>query len=177
MKSFFWFIFLSLFICHECKSQQIVEDIGHGIQIGLPLSALGLTILEKDKKGAIQLLTSFTVQTATVLSVKRIVNRKRPNGKNYSFPSGHTAVSFMSSTFIWKRYGWEYGIPATVLAGFVGYSRAGTDNPVHYYSDVFVGAALGILTSWIFTKKKENVSIELQGDTSHVSLGLTWKLQ
>lgn len=155
----------------DVLAQDWVEPVGHGIQIGLPLSALAITALERDKKGAVQVLTSFAVETVTVLSMKRIINRQRPNGGKYGFPSGHTAVAFMSSTFLWKRYGWHYGVPATALAAFVGYSRAGTDDPVHYYSDVFAGAAIGILTSYLFTSRRaDHVSVGMSGSLSSMQL-------
>lgn len=160
------------------SSQQVIEDAGHGIQIGLPISALTLSILKKDKKGSIQLLKSLVLETIAVHGLKRGINRTRPNGRNYSFPSGHTAVSFMSATYIWKRYGWQLGVPAGVLASFVGYSRAGIDEPVHYYSDVFAGAAIGIASSLLFTKKyKSDLNIEVIGDTSFVGIKLNYILK
>ena len=152
-------------------SQQIVEDIGHYMQIGLPITALGISIAKGDKVGSIQLLESFALETGLVIGMKRIINRKRPNGKNYSFPSGHTAVSFMSSTYLWKRYGWEFGLPSTILAAYVGYSRFGIDEPVHHFSDVVAGAIIGIGSSWLFTKKyQSDVEIDVIGDMSFIGL-------
>ena len=173
MKKIILLTFLSLFMVGQSFSQQVVEDIGHYMQIGLPITALGISIAKGDNEGSIQLLKSFVVETGLVIGMKRIINRKRPNGKNYSFPSGHTAVSFMSSTYLWKRYGWEYGIPSTLLAAYVGYSRFGTDEPVHYFSDVVAGAIIGIGSSWIFTKKYVNdLEIDVIGDMSFVGLKL-----
>jgi len=157
------------------NGQQAIEDWGHGIQIGLPISALVLTAAQKDKEGAIQLFKSFAVQSASTIILKRTINRRRPNGGKYSFPSGHTSLSFMSATYVWKRYGYQWGIPTTLLAGFVGYSRAGIDDPVHYYSDVFAGAAIGILSSYIFTKKRKGLDIQVDGGASHVGVRLKWR--
>jgi len=170
-------ILLCFFTFSSLKGQQIVEDIGHGVMLGLPLSALTMNLIKKDKQGAIQLFKSLAVESVVVISMKRIINRKRPNGGNYSFPSGHTASSFMASTFIWKRYGWKWGVPATALASFVGYSRAGTDEPVHYWSDVFVGAGIGILSSYFLTTKfQDSASLKVVGDTSFVGLSLRYNL-
>jgi len=157
----------------QAYSQQVVEDIGHYTQIGLPLTALGISLAKGDMKGSVQLLESFALETGVVIGMKRLVNRRRPNGKPYSFPSGHTAISFMSSTYLWKRYGWEYGLPSTLLAAFVGYSRFGTEVPVHYFSDVVAGAIVGIGSSWLFTKAyKSDLEIDVIGDTSFVGLKL-----
>ena len=153
--------------------QQVIEDIGHYSQIGLPIAALGISIAKGDKDGTIQLLKSFAVETVLVLGLKRGVNRTRPNGRPYSFPSGHTAISFMSSTYLWKRYGWEYGIPSTVVAAFVGYSRFGLEERVHYFSDVVAGIVIGAGSSWIFTKKREQqIKLDVIGDLSYLGLNL-----
>lgn len=173
MRNYILLSILSFFIIGQSFSQQVVEDIGHFTQIGLPITALGISIAKGDKAGSVQLLESFVLETGLVIGMKRIINRKRPNGKNYSFPSGHTAVSFMSSTYLWKRYGWQYGLPSTLLASFVGYSRFGVDEPVHYFSDVVAGAIIGIGTSWIFTKKYQtDIQLDVLGDTSFVGLNL-----
>lgn len=170
---FFLSLLLVLFICKASYGQQIVEDIGHYTQLGLPLSALGISLIKGDKKGTIQLVKSFALETAIVVVLKRGINRTRPNGGPYSFPSGHTALSFMSSTYLWKRYGWEYGLPSTVLAAFVGYSRFGTDEPVHFFSDVVAGSIIGIGSSWIFTNRQESkVKVDVIGDMSFLGLKL-----
>lgn len=170
-------ILLLMAVCPFSSGQEIIEDIGHYTQIGLPLSALGVSIIKGDTKGMIQLTKSFVVESVIVIGLKRSINRKRPSGGKYSFPSGHTALSFMSSTYLWKRYGWEYGIPATALAAFVGYSRFGTDEPVHFFSDVVVGAVIGIGSSWIFTKKQEsNMEVDIIGDMSYIGLKLRLNL-
>lgn len=166
-------LFFTLMINFNLSSQQVIEDVGHYTQIGLPLTALGISIAKGDKAGSFQLLKSFTLETIVVQTMKRTINRKRPNGKSHSFPSGHTAVSFMSSTYLWKRYGWEYGVPATVLAAFVGYSRFGIEDPVHHFSDVFVGSLIGIGSSLLFTKTYESdVNVDVIGDTSFVGIKL-----
>jgi membrane-associated phospholipid phosphatase len=173
MKKYILLLFLFNFTIGQSYSQQVVEDIGHYTQIGLPLTALGISIAKGDKVGSIQFLEALALETGVVIAMKRIIDRKRPNGRSYSFPSGHTAVSFMSSTYLWKRYGWEYGLPSTLLAGFVGYSRFGIDEPVHYFSDVVVGAIIGIGSSWLFTKRyKSDIEIDVIGDMSYVGLKL-----
>ena len=49
-----------------------------------------------------------------------------------------------------ERYGWGYGVPAYALASFVGYSRV--ESRQHYAPDVIAGAAIGILSSCLFTR-------------------------
>ena len=49
-----------------------------------------------------------------------------------------------------KRYGWQYGVPAYAAASFVAYSRVEAGD--HHPHDVIAGAAIGIVSSYIFTK-------------------------
>jgi len=61
---------------------------------------------------------------------------------NVSFPSGHTAIAFTVSTVLAKRIDNPIASVALYgLAGFTGYQRI-YDNK-HWFSDVFVGAAIG----------------------------------
>lgn len=170
---FFLSIIFALSICANSNGQKIIEEIGHYTQLGLPLSALGVSMAKGDTEGMVQLVKSFAVETAIVVVMKRSIDRTRPNGGRYSFPSGHTAVSFMSSTYLWKRYGWKYGLPSTALAAFVGYSRYGIDDPVHYFSDVVAGCIIGVGSSWIFTKRHQSdVEVDVIGDLSYLGLKL-----
>ena len=158
-------------------AQEVVREIGDVVQIAIPLTGLGISLATSDKDGTYQIVQSMAVQTVTTHLLKRTIKRRRPNGSKYSFPSGHTSLSFMGSTFLWKRYGWKYGVPATLAASFVGYSRAGINDPVHHPSDVFAGAAIGILSSFIFTKVKDSDNrVDIIGDSSFVGLKLNLNL-
>ena len=61
-----------------------------------------------------------------------------------------------------KRYGLEYGIPAYGLASFVAYSRVEAGQ--HHPHDVIAGAAIGIVSSYIFTKAYKGWQLELDAD-------------
>ena len=60
---------------------------------------------------------------------------------DFSFPSGHTLVSFEAATALWY-YHRKWGIAAFALATLIGLSRLYLF--VHYPTDVLVGAVLGI---------------------------------
>jgi membrane-associated phospholipid phosphatase len=74
-------------------------------------------------------------------AAKQMVRRERPDGSNYSFPSGHTAVSFASADILRRTFGWKVGAPAYAVASYVAASRIQSRR--HYLSDVVFGAALG----------------------------------
>jgi len=141
---------------------------------GLPAVAAGMTLYYEDSEGALQFGESGLLTAALTQGLSLLVNEDRPNGKNYSFPSGHTSYAFFSAEFIRKRYGWEVGIPAYVAASFVGYSRV--EAKAHYTHDVLAGAAIGIGSSWLFATpyRSWQVKAELGGDYLGLRLCRLW---
>ena len=81
---------------------------------------------------------------ALTAAIKVSVQRDRPDGTEYSFPSGHTSVTFASATVLQRHFGPKVGIPAYGLATFVAASRINEKR--HFLSDVAFGAAIGILS-------------------------------
>ena len=75
--------------------------------------------------------------------MKQAVRRSRPEGSGFSFPSGHTTVTFASATVLQRHVGWKAGVPAYAVAAYVAASRV--EMRRHYLSDVALGAALGIV--------------------------------
>ena len=77
---------------------------------------------------------------------------------DFSFPSGHTLVSFEAATAL-TVYHRKWGIAALVLAALIAYSRLYLF--VHYPTDVLVGAVLGVgiallacrATDWLWIRK------------------------
>jgi len=67
--------------------------------------------------------------------------RTRPNGEDYSFPSGHTASAFTTAGVVSARYGgWAGGI-AIGLGVVTAMGRM--EDMKHYASDVVAGAIIG----------------------------------
>jgi membrane-associated phospholipid phosphatase len=126
-----------------------IELTGDILRFVLPLTAAGMTVYHGDQEGLIQFSKSFLTTVGTTYALKYSINTKGPNGESRSFPSGHTSMAFSGASFLQKRYGWKFGIPAYAAASFVGWSRIESDN--HYLKDVLAGAALGILSTYIFT--------------------------
>jgi membrane-associated phospholipid phosphatase len=95
------------------------------------------------------LVFALPIAAAGLTRGKFAIDKTRSNGENQSFPSGHATISFTFAEFMCKRYGWEYGLPAYVLATFVAYSRIKARQ--HYPIDVIGGAAIGIVSSDLVT--------------------------
>jgi len=126
-----------------------IELSGEIIRILLPLTAAGMTVHRHDQKGLIQFSKSFLTTLAVSYALKYSIDTDRPDGGGHSFPSGHASTAFSGASFLQRRYGWKYGIPAYAAASFVGWSRIESDN--HYLKDVVAGAAIGVISTYIFT--------------------------
>jgi membrane-associated phospholipid phosphatase len=101
---------------------------------------------------------SALITSSTTFLIKDATGRLRPDGSTYnSFPSGHTAIAFMSATFMWEEYKDQspwYGVAGYAVATTTGVLRM--YNNRHWLSDVVCGAGLGILSTkaayWAYPK-------------------------
>jgi membrane-associated phospholipid phosphatase len=136
---------------HVALAGDAVVNSGSFFRTLIPAVAYGTTIYLHDSDGRTQFYKSFFTNYASTYALKQLVSKTRPNGANdESFPSGHTSVAFQGAAFIHRRYGIKYAVPAYLAASYVGWTRLQSDN--HYFVDVLAGAAIGIGSSFIFTK-------------------------
>ncbi|TKK67507.1 phosphatase PAP2 family protein [Ilyomonas limi] len=105
---------------------------------------------DKDKleKHLIEAAVAEVLLNAAVQPLKYIYKRPRPNGKLKSFPSAHTATSFLGSELLHQE--WKDRQPALSCTGYV--VSAGTAvlrmyHNKHWFSDVLAGAVLGVLSA------------------------------
>lgn len=102
--------------------------------------------------------------------LKPIVDRTRPDGGDYSFPSGHTSSVFATAAVLHRRLGWKAGIPAYATASYVGLSRL-TDHK-HYPSDIVFGATVGILSGRATTFHQYGGTVQITPHASSRTAGL-----
>ena len=151
-------IAIFLFPFNNVIASDKIEKAGDLLQILLPGIAYGSTFYLDDSEGRIQFYKSFTANILVTYGLKHVIEKDRPNGSSKSFPSGHTSAAFQGASFIHKRYGLEYAIPAYIGASFVGYSRVESNQ--HYVEDVLVGAAIGIASSFYFGTRFKGFQIQ-----------------
>lgn len=134
------------------------EKLGDALFLTIPSLTFGTTLYYDNEEGQKQFYKSFASNAVLTYGLKYSINRQRPNGESHSFPSGHTSATFQSASFIHKRYGLKYALPAYIGATFVGYTRVSSNN--HHSSDVLAGAIIGSLSSFYFTTPYKNLKIE-----------------
>ena len=160
-----------LVVSVETRAAEIIPSAGDILQYVLPATAGGLTLAYRDWKGTLQFGESVALTGGVTYGLKYAVNESRPNGGTQSFPSAHTSISFSAAEFMRKRYGWEYGIPAYAAASFVAYSRV--DAREHYAHDVLAGAAIGIISSCIFTRPYKGWRVQAEAGDKYYGLSFS----
>jgi len=151
---------LSLFlISNFTYARGTTERAGDILTLLIPSVAYGTTLVTGDKDGQMEFYKSYGSTVALTSILKKTVRERRPNNSSStaSFPSGHTSSAFSGATFIHKKYGIEYAIPAYLGAIYTGYSRVHAQK--HYTHDVIAGALLGMGLSWYFTSDKGSVTV------------------
>lgn len=114
------------------------------------LNAAGVEGKHTVGRALVSYTFSMAIMGVLVNSIKYTARVPRPSGdERNSFPSGHTANSFMNAAFLNKEYG-QYRHP---MYGVMGYTLATATavgrqlNNRHWISDVLAGAGIGILST------------------------------
>lgn len=93
---------------------------------------------------------SYAIMAALVNGIKYTAKEMRPDGSSAnSWPSGHTATSFVGATLLHK----EYGLTRSPWFSIAGYGVATATgvmrvlNNRHWVSDIMSGAGIGIMST------------------------------
>jgi membrane-associated phospholipid phosphatase len=145
------------------------SDVGRDV---LFYTALGYPAVQGDWWGVGQASLALGSTRLVTDALKDAVGEERPDRSNdKSFPSGHTSMSFAAAGTLHKRYGWKIGIPAHVVAAFVGVARVKAKK--HYVHDVIAGAAIGEGAAWLISRRKsDKVQWLPWGDTHGAGVSL-----
>lgn len=151
------------------RAQKGVRTSTDVIAVALPATALAVTLIERDWEGLKEGALSAAVTAGVTIGLKYIVKEERPDFSNrLSFPSGHAAVTFASATYLGRRYGWKWSIPAYALSTYTAWGRV--YGRKHHWWDVAVGAAIGAASTMLFThpylRKHEAALVPAVTDTS-----------
>ncbi len=137
-----------------------ITSLGEGGAIWFAAAIL-LLLFEKTRRiGAITIFSLILCGLLNEIVIKNIVQRARPFVDNefinliinkpnsYSFPSGHTAMSF-AAVGVWVRFTKNklYRLIFIILALFMAFSRLYL--MVHYPTDVLAGIVVGTFSAYI----------------------------
>ncbi|HEX4026037.1 MAG TPA: hypothetical protein VHX18_00350 [Rhizomicrobium sp.] len=160
------------------STRKDIESLGTGVAIALPVAAAGIAWYRHDRVGLAQLAVEGVLTVGTVYALKNIVREERPDGSDFhSFPSETTAVAASGSSFLWGRYGWEYGLPAEAATAFVSFSRV--EARQHRWYDTLASSAIAAGYGMVLTtpfKRKYNLDTSLSAtpDGGFVRMSYKW---
>ena len=127
---------------------------------GIIWIAIALILFLKRKYRKIGLFSIISLIICALLVnviLKPLIHRPRPFSeltditllikapKDYSFPSGHTAASFVM-VYIFFRHIKKYFIPVLITGILIAFSRMYLT--VHFPSDILVGLIIGLLSGY-----------------------------
>jgi len=161
-------------LCVNVHAEEPVKDLGDNYPL-IPATGLIAALIQEDWEGTGQFLKSGLTCMAVTQGLKYTIDETRPNGSGHmSFPSGHTSASFFGASFLQRRYGWKYGTPAYLAATYVGWSRI--ENNAHYVHDVLAGAAIGVVSTYLFTTPlTDKIDIAPFVGEDSIGLGLSFR--
>ncbi|ANV98542.1 hypothetical protein BBW65_06930 [Helicobacter enhydrae] len=173
MKKYFQIFFIFFVLSSQVNAttaKKVIETIGDVLQF-LPVVPVSYALSIQDYQGLKEYAIGFGSTMGVVLVSKWGLNEiskkhpqyvsfaQRPNNGNFQgFPSGHTASAFSAVGFMQKRYGWKWGLPLSILAGFTGFSRVYAER--HTLLQVAAGAMLGFGVNYLVSSKYIDPSIE-----------------
>ena len=161
---------------------QILRIFNHPTSFGLDILVVTLVFLvygfliilvyhyfrKNDIKKFSHLVATAIIGYLLVTTLKYVVARERPYldesivpvitkpADPYSFPSGHSFIAFLLISFLPSS--WPKHIKYLAIAYIIFIPIASMYIGVHYPSDVFAGAIIGIILPKIFS---ESVSIKI----------------
>jgi membrane-associated phospholipid phosphatase len=151
-----------------------------GIIGGIPVQAAGsfavylvgaMRHAPRAQRLGADLLRAQTVNGVLSVGLKAAVRRRRPDGYTYSFPSGHTSSAFATAAVLQRHLGWKVGVPAHLIALYVGGSRMADGH--HFASDVLFGAGVGLAAGRAVTFKVARARVQVSPNIGFGSAGVT----
>jgi membrane-associated phospholipid phosphatase len=158
------------------STEKNIESVGTATAIALPLFAGGISVYQDDWVGVAQLIEETGLTVGTSMALKQFVREERPNGSDFSsFPSNTTALAASGSSYLWGRYGWEYGLPALAATEFVAYSRVQAKE--HHWYDTLASTAIAAGYGYVITTRfrRYNIYTDLDASPSGASVRFLYK--
>lgn len=177
------YVIILCFMAKAWGQHKFVERSTDILCLAPAATGLVKALVEKDRKGCLQLSLSAVTGIAFNYGLNACVKKKRPEmparpdwGDRHAFPSTHSMAAFDGATFLMRRYGWKWGVPAYAVSCYVAWGRVHAGK--HDWWDVLGGAVVGAGAALIYTRpfaKKTDVAIspavfDNQGAGVHVAM-------
>ncbi len=172
------FLIALLLPTHFSQAQKDGFELsGDILEYAIPASVFASTLIWRDDtKPTWQFMKTYGLAAGINYALKPLIDKPRPDGVGgESFPSGHTTSAFAGAAFVERRYGWKAGVPAYLVASYVGWTRVHANR--HDWWDVLAGATLGTCSAYLFTKPYKNPKVDVAVSRLEGGLLLSAKMQ
>ena len=108
----------------SAQNRKTIETTTDILMFITPVAGFAGSLAIGDYQGTKQIIFSGAMNMAMTYALKYVIRKERPDhSDHHAFPSSHTSVSFQGASFIQRRYGWKFGLPAYLLSAYVGWGR------------------------------------------------------
>ena len=157
----YFLVSISITFTSQAQSRKFIDRSTDVAMFINPVAGFIGSLATGDYRGTRQLVIGGTSSIALTYILKYSIKKERPDGSDHhAFPSNHTAVAMQGATFLQRRYGWKFGIPAYAITAYVGWGRVYAKQ--HDIWDVLGGAAIGAAGGYLFTRpfaEKHNLTL------------------
>lgn len=177
-------------------AEQTAEDRTAAYAVAETLDSSGMVDARREKSAALLTLESFLLTQGIVTGLKYVTGRNRPEesddafdfegpskgDSNASFPSGHAGSAFAVATVLSETYGADNPwVPYLAYPVAAGTAFARIDDDRHWFSDVFVGGAIGFAVGRTVTRHspflaRNNITLQpfTQANASGLGVNVTF---
>ena len=135
------------------------------------------SVCQANWTGVAQLVADTGLTVGTPMALQQFVREERSNDADFSsFPSNTTALAASGFSYLWGRYGWEYGIPALAATTFGAYSRVQAQE--HHWYDTLASTAISAGYGYIVTtpfEKRYNITTDFSASPNGAAITLSYE--
>ena len=103
----------------SAQNRKTIETTTDILMFITPVAGFAGSLAIGDYQGTKQIIFSGAMNMAMTYALKYVIRKERPDhSDHHAFPSSHTSVSFQGASFIQRRYGWKFGLPAYLLSAY-----------------------------------------------------------
>ena len=112
----YFLVSISITFTSQAQSRKFIDRSTDVAMFINPVAGFIGSLATGDYRGTRQLVIGGTSSIALTYILKYSIKKERPDGSDHhAFPSNHTAVAMQGATFLQRRYGWKFGIPAYAI--------------------------------------------------------------
>ena len=138
-------------------ASKALRNTGNILLVALPVSAVGVSLAhDGDWKGIGQFALAAGLTVGAAYALRSAVRIERPDRSDFnSFSPPDVALADSSASYLWQRYGWQYGVPAYAARFLVSYAL--TDAKKNHWYDTLASSALSFGFNYaLVTRYHEN---------------------